>query len=87
MEFPECMKRRGGPEAGFLYREEQMNGQVCHRIAGHNGPCLFDRAPEFDPVREEARPLPLRERLQLDTHVVVWPTPVPDHRCSTRPLR
>lgn len=54
-EFPECLKRRGGPED---YAGEQMNGQRCHRIAAHGGHCLFDRAPEFDPVREEARPLP-----------------------------
>jgi hypothetical protein len=56
MEFPECMKRRGGPEAEGQYGEHEMNGQRCHRIAGHDGNCLFDRAPEFDPVREEARP-------------------------------
>lgn len=58
MEFPECMKRRGGPEAEGQYGEYEMNGQRCHRIAGHGGNCLFDRAPEFDPAREEARPLP-----------------------------
>jgi hypothetical protein len=60
MEFPECMKRRGGPEMGGAYGEHQMNGQRCHRIAGHDAysDCLFDRAPEFDPVREEVRPMP-----------------------------
>lgn len=57
-EFPECRKRRGGPEVDYLYGEAQMNGQVCHRIAGHGGNCLFDRPPEFDPVREEARDMP-----------------------------
>lgn len=53
-EFPECMKRRG--DEG----DEHRNGQVCHRIAEHYGSCLFDRPAEFDPVREEARPLPKR---------------------------
>lgn len=55
MEFPECMKRRGGPEDVVgLYAMDRnvMNGQRCHRIAGHGGECLFDRAPEFDPVRK-----------------------------------
>ena len=56
--FPECMKRRGGPEVEGLHSEVGMNGQRCHRIAGHSGNCLFDRPPEFDPIREEARPLP-----------------------------
>jgi hypothetical protein len=58
MEFPECMKRRGGPEVEGQYAEDQMNGQRCHRIAHHAGNCLFDREPEFVPVREEARPWP-----------------------------
>jgi hypothetical protein len=29
-----------------------LNGQVCHRIYGHGGDCLFDRPPEFEPVRQ-----------------------------------
>lgn len=54
-EFPECMEHRNDSGA-----ESGRNGQVCHRIAHHDGHHLFDRAPEFDPVREEARPLPTR---------------------------
>jgi hypothetical protein len=78
--FPECMKRRGGPEVEGLHGEYQMNGQRCHRIAGHDGNRLFDREPEFDPIREEARPLPVRQRFGIGTPVVVWPAPVPDVR-------
>jgi hypothetical protein len=62
IELPECRKRRGGPEDDSTDsqrgHEFEMNGQVCHRIAAHHGDCLFDRPPEFDPIREEARPLP-----------------------------
>ena len=59
IDFPECLKRRGGPEDDVDGQrdERQMNGQRCHRIAEHSGNCLFDRPPEFEPVREEARPL------------------------------
>jgi hypothetical protein len=44
-EFPECLRRRG------LAAGESLNGQVCHRIYEHGGDCLFDRPPEFEPVR------------------------------------
>lgn len=60
-EFPECLKRRGGPEdegSGQRGLETQMNGQRCHRIAYHDGQCLFDRPAEFEPARLDARPLP-----------------------------
>lgn len=55
-DFPECMAHRAEYEAldGTLYGE---NGQICHRIAHHSGDCIFDRPPEFTPVRREARPL------------------------------
>lgn len=72
--FPECGKRRGGPEdEGSGQRAEfVMNGQRCHRLAAHHGDCLFDRAPEFEPVREEARPLPRPVgTLQLGMRMVV----------------
>ena len=66
-EFPECMKRRGGPEDGHDGQRDErlMNGQRCHRIVGHGGSCLFDREPEFDPVWEDARPLPKPSRNHL----------------------
>lgn len=70
MEFPECMKRRGGPETEGLYGETEMNGQRCHRIAGHGGNCLFDREPEFDPIREEVRPMP--NGIRWDQGRLVW---------------
>lgn len=63
-EFPECLRRRGGPEdygSGQL-DEPQMNGQRCHRIVGHYGDCIFDRPAEFEPERTEARPLPKSQR-------------------------
>lgn len=52
-EFPECLKPRAAyvDEDGTPYG---MNGQRCHRIAGHDeySNCLFDRAPEFEPPIE-----------------------------------
>lgn len=55
-EFPECL-------------EPRMNGQRCHRIAGHKdySDCIFDRPAEFEPPIREARPLKARplDRLSL----------------------
>lgn len=49
IDFPECMKRRAEYEDvdGEFYGE---TGQLCHRIAYHDGNCLFDRAPEYTPT-------------------------------------
>jgi hypothetical protein len=55
--------RRDGVEDGESTHVQHENGQICHRIYGHYGDCLFDRPPEFEPARLEARPL-VRPRLR-----------------------
>lgn len=49
-EFPECLEPRAAyaDNSGQMYG---MNGQRCHRIAGHRdySNCIFDRPAEFDP--------------------------------------
>jgi len=80
-EFPECMKRRGGPEdegSGQRGLETQMNGQRCHRIAGHGGICLFDRPAEFEPVREPSNFRTNSSLGQLTRSSVVMPRMVPN---------
>ena len=70
-EFPECLKpRHESQDNSGTYHG--MNGQRCHRIQGHDAysDCLFDRPPEFDPPRHEARPLKVRP---LDRHTVKLP--------------
>jgi len=80
-EFPECMKRRGGPEDegnGQRGLETQMNGQRCHRIAYHDGPCLFDRPAEFEPVREPSNFRTHSDLAKLTQSTVVTPRMVPN---------
>lgn len=62
---------------------EHRNGQVCHRIAYHVPPCLFDRPAEFEPPRYPSNFRTNNSLGRLAQSTVVTPQLVPNPAAET----